>query len=228
MKETYLLFGIKIIILLCIIIIIFLNYSYLKEGFNTNSEQMIILIGDSILNNSNYIGYGEKTTFDSLKEILGSNSYINNYAEDGATVNDCFRQLDKTQIENSIDNNNLYIVVSCGGNDILNSNILYNNVNIDQLVSKLTTLLKTIQTKFPSSQIRLLNLYYPFNSKYKLYKPIIELWNKNLVELCKKDNSNCKLVNIASSIDNPKDLIYDIEPSASGSRKLAICISNSL
>lgn len=232
MKEIYLL------LVLIIVIFIGLNFIFIyinnKESLINNSKNnTVILIGDSVLNNSKYIQYGENSTFNNLKDIL-YNSNIVNYAEDGATIQDCFKQIDKIKLKevDNINDNNLFIVVSCGGNDILNSNsngkVGDLNVSLEYLQNKLKLLIKTIQTKFPNCKICVLNLYYPFSSKYLSYKPIIKLWNEKLNTLFVSLNNNYKVVNIASVITSPSDLVYDIEPSASGGKKVAICISNSV
>uniref|UniRef100_A0A6C0IWF8 SGNH hydrolase-type esterase domain-containing protein n=1 Tax=viral metagenome TaxID=1070528 RepID=A0A6C0IWF8_9ZZZZ len=244
MKGIFLLlvFIVFIIVVFIIVvsIIVFIKNRSFKEGLtnkqpnnknkNNNNNSCVILIGDSILNNSNYIGHGQKTTFDNLKDILGPTVSLYNYAEDGATIQYCFQQVDKIPIDSlSYSNDKLCIVVSCGGNDILNSRMKsnINNNIIDVSLDKLSLLIKSIQTKFPSSHIYLLNLYYPFHSKYSLYQPSIQSWNEKIQKLTRMSRDST-LVNITDAISEPKDLIYDIEPSESGGYKVAVCISNSL
>lgn len=246
MKGFYLLTIIITIIIIIIIISLFNcleNNSYSEYFINNDTSNLtIVLIGDSVLNNSNYIKNGEKSTFQHLNDIINNKytRYISlyNYAEDGATINDCFRQIDKIQLDiidkKSINDNNysnLYIVLSCGGNDILNYSITNNNNNIflqlNQLESKFITLIKTIQTKFPLVNIFLLNLYYPLNSKFNFYKKIIEEWNNKIINICSKSNK-CKLIDIFSIINSKSDFIYDIEPSSIGGKKIASIIKNNI
>ena len=210
-----------------LLFILLFYFNRCKEGItNKPIDKHILLIGDSVLNNANYVSY---TTFDHLQKLIGKENVLHNYAKDGATITDCFKQVDKIPIlNNDTFKNGLCIVVSCGGNDILQlSNT--NTKNVQPSINKLSLLIETIKTKFPLSNIYLLNVYYSFSSKYVIYKPVIETWNKSLLQLINnKSNNNCRLVDVASVIIEPSDLIYDIEPSESGGRKVAICISNSL
>jgi hypothetical protein len=235
MRGFYLL---TIIIIITIVIIInIIKYFFvnnISENFINNDKLTILFIGDSILNNSNYINNNEKTTFQHLKDIMNNkydkqNIYLYNYAEDGAIINDCFRQLDRIPLDiingTEIDNySNLNIIISCGGNDILNSN---NFIDLNQLESKLLYLIKTIQTKFPLVNILILNLYQPFNSKFTIYNKIINDWNNKINKLCLNLNK-CRIIDISSIINTPTDLIYDIEPSSSGGKKIAINIANNI
>jgi lysophospholipase L1-like esterase len=233
MKGFYLLTIITFITIVIIINII--NNTSISENFINNDKLTILFIGDSILNNSNYINNNEKTTFQHFQDIMNNkydkqNIYLYNYAEDGAIINDCFRQLDRISLNinnnnTKIDNySNLYIIISCGGNDILNSN---NFVDLKQLESKLIYLIKAIQIKFSLANIFILNLYYPFNSKFTIYNNIITSWNNRINNVCLNLNK-CKIINISSVINSPTDLIYDIEPSSSGSRKIATNIANNI
>lgn len=233
MKGFYLLtISIFIIIISILINYFFINNNIYSESF-INNNLSVILIGDSILNNSNYIKNGEKTTFQHFNDIIINkyNKKINlyNYAEDGATINDCFRQLDKIDnINTNINNLRLNIILSCGGNDILHYNITNNNIlQLNLLESKLMALIKTILTKFPLANIFILNLYYPFNSKFSSYNKIIEEWNSKINNFCVNSNK-CKIIDISSKITSTSDLIYDIEPSSSGGKKIANIIANSI
>lgn len=241
MKRFYL-FFITILIFSLFIYFIIKNRRIIFEKFvNNNNDISIILIGDSILNNSNYIKNNEKSVFQHLTNII-NNKYINynrkiniyNYAQDGATINDCFRQVDNIQLNKLDENNNinnysnLYIVLSCGGNNILKFNNIDNFSELNQLESKLTTLIKTIQIKFPLVNIFILNLYYPFNSKFASYKENIKQWNNKINDLCKINLNNCKVVDISSKITSVSDLIYDIEPSSTGGEKIANIIASNL
>ncbi len=232
MKGFYLLTIITIITIFIIINII--NNTSISENFINNDKLTILFIGDSILNNSNYINNNEKTTFQHLQDIINNkynkqNIYLYNYAEDGAIITDCFRQLDRIPLNIINDNktnnySNLNIIISCGGNDILNSN---NLIDLKQLESKLIYLIETIQIKFPLVNIFILNLYQPFNSKFTIYNKIISDWNNRINNVCLNLNK-CKIIDISSIINTPSDLIYDIEPSLTGGKKIAINIANNI
>lgn len=239
MKEIKLIFTIILLLILILFILffIFYYYHYFSETFinanNNLDNSTIILLGDSILNNSNYILSNEKDTFNYLKYFINKYNHKNvsiyNYAEDGAKINDCFMQLDKIPLNINKNNNNLYIILSCGGNDIL-ENTNYKDIDKQKiLLSKLEILIKTIKSKFPISQIYLLNLYYPFSSKYISYKNLISNWNILLDGFNNNLTINkIKIIDISKIINMPSDLIYDIEPSDSGSEKISLCIINNL
>jgi lysophospholipase L1-like esterase len=115
-----------LIILISIIIIIGCAFhKSLKEGL-TNINN-VILLGDSVLNNSNYVPSGK-----SVGDILNSKlSNVLNLAKDGATINDLYRQLDDIPIE--LDKAETFVFISAGGNDILNKRMELNPVDIKNL-----------------------------------------------------------------------------------------------
>jgi hypothetical protein len=85
----------SIIIIIISIVIIFscAYFKGLKEGLTNNDN--IILMGDSVLNNSNYVSSGK-----SLYDILNIKmSKVLNVAKDESTINDLYGQLDKIPIE---------------------------------------------------------------------------------------------------------------------------------
>jgi hypothetical protein len=87
---------------------------------NVKKDLKIVLIGDSMLNNSAYVSANQSVPDLLSKKLVGNTVY--NFAKDGATINDCYTQLDKISTE--LNNSTTYIVVSCGGNNILSSRSL--------------------------------------------------------------------------------------------------------
>ena len=79
-----------IIVISSIVIIVSCAYfKGLKEGLKNNDN--IVLIGDSVLNNSNYVSAGK-----SVVEILKTKTpNVFNFSKDGATIRDCYEQIDK-------------------------------------------------------------------------------------------------------------------------------------
>ena len=164
-----------------------------REGFvNT------ILLGDSILQNSKYV---EK----SVPYFLAKKCNVTNLAQDGATINDVYRQLDNVpgDLSNSI------IFVSAGGNDLIN----YSHVN--DMIPQYKTLISSIRSKFPNSKIVPLNLYYPPNFSNSNIKP----WNEFL-------GSTFNIIHVDKIMNEPSDFISNIEPSETGSNKIASAILN--
>ena len=97
-----------------IIFIIFTNLKDIKEGLSSINKKNIILLGDSILNNSNYVNPGE-----SVSDIIKSKGRkVINVAVDNSKIKDINKQLNR--IPSSYNKSNTYIFLSVGGNDILN------------------------------------------------------------------------------------------------------------
>ena len=198
-----------------IIFIIFTNLKDIKEGLSSINKKNIILLGDSILNNSNYVNPGE-----SVSDLIKSKGGINimNVAIDKSKIKDINKQL--IRIPSNYNNSNTYIFISVGGNDILNLPS-QNDEQINELFKEYLKNIKAIKNKFPKSKIVALNIYYPPSSYYKMYYNSIDLWNKLL-----KQNTfeGYNVLNIDEIIKSNNDLVNEIEPSKQGSIKIANAI----
>ena len=105
-------FGIISVSIIVIFSCAYFHSLKIKEGLTNNNK--VILMGDSVLNNSNYVSFG-KSVVDILKT---KTSNILNVSKDGGTINDLYSQLDKIPID--LNSEETYIFISVGGNDILN------------------------------------------------------------------------------------------------------------
>jgi hypothetical protein len=202
----------SIIIIFISIVIIFscAYFKSLKEGLTNNNN--IILIGDSVLNNSNYVSEG-KSVYDNLKTKLNN---ILNVAKDGAIINDLYLQLDEIPIE--LNNTDTFIFVSAGGNNILNK---HTNTDITQLFNNYMDFLNALRVKLSNVQINILNLYLPANPRFQSYKKSIDQWNNLINKNSSKVGNMYNVVDINSLLTTSSDFVYDIEPSESGSEKIA-------
>jgi hypothetical protein len=209
----------------------------LFEAFNSNSKNHknnnIILIGDSILNNTVYV-FANESVPDLIKNKMQPEQLFYNFAKDGATIQDCITHLanipeDKMASINALESD-ISIFVSAGGNDILNSR--NNESTINALFEKYIQLISDIKKRFNNEKpnennnnnnnninIIVLNLYYPFTPSFKRFYPFIKQWNE-LLEVNQEKNGY-QLLKIDSIIVDPDDLIYDIEPSFKGGKKIA-------
>jgi lysophospholipase L1-like esterase len=193
-------------------IIIIVSCAYFKgskEGLTNNDN--IILIGDSVLNNSNYVS-ADNSVYDNLKT---KTSNVFNYSKDAATINDCYEQLDKIPLE--LNKPNTYVFISAGGNNILNARNKMTSENIIQLFNEYTEFIKSVKTRLTNAKIYICNLYLPTNPRFQTYKPSIEQWNK----LISQNSSNYTVIYLNSLLNTPEDFVYDIEPSELGSKKIA-------
>ena len=209
-------------ILLILLVVFRKETNDLVDTFtNTNKDIKVVLIGDSILNNSAYV-YANQSVPDLLsKELVGNTVY--NFAKDGSTINDCYTQLDK--ISTDLNNSSTSIVVSCGGNNMLNSSSLKKS-DMNNLFNEYSKLLKSIKTRVPNASIYVLNLYTPTNSHYLSYHTAIKQWNKLLED--NKSSLQYKIVDTNSLLVADKDFTYNIEPSERGGKKIVKAIVNSL
>lgn len=197
-------------IILLIICIYFYFYKYFYkfvfESFENSSTY--ILLGDSILNNSNYVK--ENENIESI--FINQNENVINLAKDNANLYTMEFQLNELN-DLSINPTDI-IVLSVGGNDLLA------NRNINDLKIQYTSLLDQIKNTYPYNEIILLDIYYPDEKNYKNYYGKITEWNNFLLSL--KD----KKVKVAliSEIVSKEDLVYNIEPSSNGGKKIVSLI----
>ena len=208
----------KISIIAISVIIIFscAYFKSMKEGLTNNNN--IVLIGDSVLNNSNYVPQGA-SVIDILKT---KTSKVFNFSKDGATINDLYSQLDK--IPQELNKSETYVFISGGGNDILNKRGQLDSSEIRRLFDTYMDFVKALRERLGSVKINTLNLYLPVNPRYQSYKESIDQWNKLIKEYSNKIGEMYNVVDMNTLITTPEDFIYDIEPSELGSKKVANAI----
>jgi hypothetical protein len=205
------------IIIIFISIVIIFSCAYiksLKEGL-TNNNHNIILMGDSVLNNSNYVPKG-KSVYDNLKTKLDN---VLNVAEDGATIYELYLQLDKIPIE--LNRSETFIFISAGGNNILNKQT---NTDITQLFNSFMDFLNALRAKLSNVKINIMNLYLPANPRFQSYQKSIDKWNYLINQNSSKVGEMYNVVDLNTLLTNYSDFVYDIEPSESGSEKIATII----
>ena len=208
------------IILVSVIIIVGCAFfKSFKEGLTNNDDNYnFVLIGDSVLNNSNYVPSG-KSVVDNLKT---KTTKVFDFAKDGATINDCYSQLDKIPLE--LNKTETSIFISAGGNDILNKRGQLTSPEVRQLFNNYMEFIKAVRTKFGSAKINVLNLYLPANPRYQSYKTSIDQWNQLIKEYSSKIGEMYNVIDLATLLTSPEDFIYDIEPSETASQKIANAI----
>jgi hypothetical protein len=205
--------SIFIIIISIIIIVGCAYFKSFKEGLTNNDK--IVLIGDSVLNNSNYVPAG-KSVVDILKTKTQN---VFNFAKDGATISDCYGQLDK--IPTDLNTTETYVFISAGGNDILNKRGQLTSAEIIKLINDYMAFVKALRVKLGSAKINILNLYMPANPRYQTYKSSIDQWNQLIKEYSSKIGEMYTVVGLDGLLTGPNDFVYDIEPSETASEKIA-------
>lgn len=208
----------KLAIIAISIIIIFscAYFKSIKEGLTPNNN--IVLLGDSVINNSNYVPEGASVV-DNLKTQTNN---VFNFAKDGATINDLYAQLDN--VTQDLNNSNTYVFISAGGNDILNKGEQLSSSEIKRLFNTYMDFLKALRERLGSVKVNIFNLYLPANPRYESYKQSIDEWNKLIKEYSYKVGEMYNVVDMYTLLKTPEDFIYDIEPSELGSKKVANAI----
>lgn len=199
----------------------------LQEGLTnkSNDSSTIILIGDSILNNNNYIFTEGKSVSDLIK-AEHSDTYL--FAKDGAVITDCYTQIEQiSNIEPEANSGeNKYIFVSAGGNNILSSRSTLSSEIIESFFQQYSTLILSLKSSFPNAQIYLLNLYYPLDSRFKNLYTYIDQWNTLLSEFA--ENNKLKVIQTNKFMLKNSDFTNSIEPSETGGKKIADVILSSV
>lgn len=209
-------------IILCISVFVILICAYshsIKEGLTTtgNKDATIILLGDSILDNSNYVPPNK-----SVPELLkkkSADAKVFNFAKDESTINDVYSQLDN--VSSKYNKPNVYIFLSAGGNNILNNKGSMTDAQIEKLSDEYVQLIKSIKTKLPNIKLNVLNLYLPVGSKYIKYHKSVSKWNESLNQSSNEPGQTFNVIDIFSLLTKSEDFVYDIEPSESGGEKIA-------
>lgn len=193
-----------------------LNKTIVKESF-TNQRPIITLMGDSILENSSYVGNEDSVQANLNKKTKDK---VINLARDDAIIYDIYTQLD--QIHYDYNNENNSIVLSVGGNNLLLS-IEFNKKesHVQVLFSQYMELVKAIKSKMNKVKLILCDCYYS-NCKDTNINNIVTKWNTLLYNFANKEK--IKVIKISSDLTSSFDYVNDIEPSEKGSEKIADAI----
>ena len=203
-KKNY---KICIILFLVIIFNLLININTI-ETFDNNTN--LILMGDSVFNNTNYVGKGH-----SINDIMNKNyNNVTIVAQDNAVINDLKQQY--KLIPNSKNESNSKIVVSIGGNDLLNhyqinniSDTKYVNTIFNNYVSNIEYLTDNFK-----GEVIICNIYYPQEKSYKKLYPIIDNWNQKINKF--SITHNLKVVNLDEFVNEKHHFVKNIEPSYQG------------
>jgi hypothetical protein len=211
------------LILISLFILIFVNKKNNIELFKThsgirrastptepNSDSVVICVGDSILDNKIYVP-NNKSVVDYIRLNSYSNTYVINVSKDGAKITDIYNQFRHVP---SVNSSNLIIILSVGGNDLLEYE------PIEKAYRNYIELLKYIKDAY-QSKLYILNLYYPMDKSMKKYYETIRKWNKLLTEIPQRENIKLNIIDISKIITEPTDLVNKIEPSVTGGLKIA-------
>jgi hypothetical protein len=215
-KKDY---SIYILLLFVFLAALCYKKTTIKE-FLSNRETPIILAGDSIFENSNYVSRG-KSVADYLS-VKHKNIVI--VAKDGATLNQLIPQL--KNIPKHLNTPSTRLFVSIGGNDILlhfRGKVLINKDEIKSMIEQYKRIILHVKDKF-NVTLYLTSIYYPTAQPCKRLHEVIKLWNDEQNKFAIKHN--IKLFKIDNLLIQNKHFTNEIEPSEIGGKIIANAIEN--
>lgn len=212
-------------LVLIFLVVIYLTISYSKfppKIIETlSNKDYLILMGDSIFKNDVYVNDGNSVG-ENLQSVHGNVIVL---AEDNAIIDDIEKQT--SLIPNNAKKQNTKIVVSVGGNDLLNK-YNFNDVNnlshVDTIFNQYTSSINNLKNKY-DCEIILCNIYYPRSESVVRYYDIIDLWNSKIKNYAKVNN--LKVIKLDENVDKEEYFTNEIEPSGKGSKIISDVILNS-
>lgn len=212
-------------LVLIFLVVIYLIISYSKfppKIIETlSNKDYLILMGDSIFKNDVYVNDGNSVG-ENLQSVHGNVIVL---AEDNAIIDDIEKQT--SLIPNNAKKQNTKIVVSVGGNDLLNK-YNFNDVNnlshVDTIFNQYTSSINNLKNKY-DCEIILCNIYYPRSESVVRYYDIIDLWNSKIKNYAKVNN--LKVIKLDENVDKEEYFTNEIEPSGKGSKIISDVILNS-
>ena len=210
---------ISLIILLFIFIALYQKNVRFVESFD-NKNINIVLAGDSIFDNKEYVILGE-----SVEQNLKNNGHdVLLLAKDGAFVADLVHQLEK--MPSNLNTPDTRLFISVGGNDILykyRDTKFIDEKEINSVLEQYKNNILSIKNRF-NIKIYLTNIYYPPLDKYVRLHKVIRYWNNEQKKFAKKNDIS--LFNIDTLVTEIIHFSNEIEPSEIGSKLIADGITN--
>ena len=184
------------------------------------------MLGDSILKNNAYASDGKG--IDDL--LLERNKQTYSYAVDNSNIVDVYNQINEIPIDLNTPSTTIFL--SAGGNDILNhyhesGGDIHDTSVLSTIFAAYKKMIKAVRAKMNQCKIVLLDIYYPDNTKYTQYHPIISEWNKLIYDYANQQANNINtILRVSGMLTQNDDFTLSIEPSSSGGLKIADSILN--
>lgn len=201
----------------------------IKEGLD--QPKNLFLIGDSMLNNQLYVPDGD-SVYHKVRDQTRARVHL--LAKDDAIIMEMYSQLHK--IPPRFDNENTYVCVSAGGNNLLNmQSLLYTTSfktdtreEADFIFKEYTKLISAIKMRLPDATILLLNLYYPPSMPH--LRPVVAYWNELLSNTFSNDSitKHIRVIEVDKEFTDSTDFVSRIEPSSEGGDKLSKLILDNM
>eukprot|EP01084_Bolivina_argentea_P204301 348871_1 len=207
----------------------------------TEYKEHVVLLGDSILDNSKYVKHGSPAVIDQLTHKGKTlNWKTTNCAVDGARTIDLIKHYIDT-----IPKDTTYIVLSIGGNDGLKSlgkiafgissiwlpwNMYSLFMETKQTFNKrYSEALQKIKLKCPNAKIIVCTVYYPFFPTNVIIQSIANIGINILSGVIIKNAlkyGNIPVIDIRYVFDKKEDYANSIEPGVPGGDKLINNVAN--
>lgn len=210
---------ISLIILLFIFIALYQKNVRFVESFD-NKNINIVLAGDSIFDNKEYVIPGESVE----QNLINNKNDVLLLAKDGAFVADLVHQLEK--MPSNLNTPDTRLFISVGGNDILykyRDTKFIDEKEINSVLEQYKNNILSIKNRF-NIKIYLTNIYYPPLDKYVRLHKVIRYWNNEQKKFAKKNDIS--LFNIDTLVTEIIHFSNEIEPSEIGSKLIADGITN--
>lgn len=204
------------IVIGCIIIVIIILYLNFRKSINCKiveplkENTYVVLIGDSIFDNKDYA----QNSIERLLTKQHKKTLV--IAKDNATIKDISKQINEIPIY--YDKTNTKLIISVGGNDLLNKYVykMDEYKDLDDIFDAYRSIVTKV--KKLNYNIVLCNIYYPPYKEIKPYHKIIKQWNDKLMKYAY--SNNFELLKIDDILRTPKDFSNYIEPSSIGGIKI--------
>ncbi len=225
--------AVKFLLLGVFILVLAIYYYYLcnnnlQENMSTKKVDRLIILGDSIFKNNMYVKYDESVEY-LLGNKVGKETKIQFLAQNDAKIETVrYSQLPKIQPVKPSET--IYIYVSVGGNDILDSLYIFMETDkVAEIFNSYKRLIRELLVKYPEAVIYLATIYYPVSSTYQKYHKVISIWNNMLKGFIYGENNvKLNIFNIHKLLSDPGDFTNNIEPSVTGSKKIVTHMDKTL
>lgn len=190
----------------------------------------IVLLGDSIFDNSAYVGAAGTPVAGHLRQLAGNNAEIILLAEDGSGIEDVYRQM------KSIPPDTAGIFLSAGGNNITR-HITYIQQPAELVSEVLLTFAgfvdefrpvyeglvdELMKLKIPLTLCTIYNCHFPTETGQRCVETALRLFNDVIIQ-----TAYCygiPYIEMRRVCTEPSDFVNEIEPSDTCGRKIAEAI----
>jgi hypothetical protein len=190
-------------------------------------DKNIVLLGDSVFDNKAYVGQGGNPVEAYLEEFSGSGYRITSLAEDGARIEDVYRQAA------SIPEDAAKLLLSAGGNNIT-AHISYLQQPAESVAEVLLTFRRIVDEftahynqliehlgslGIPLTVCTIYNCAFPSEEGQKCVETALALFDDAIIQTAYR--YSLPYIDLRMVCGEKSDYVNEIEPSDSGGKKIA-------